>query len=185
MSAVLTSQKHCCMSVGSDKNAVICIVFVVYILGALEMVSVSSLWLLGMDDDHYELLDSCIWPNVVLLCIWQRNSIKFCTNLWKSVMETLAVSRQVFGKKVWAVHRKSKFAKTEKAEQVKSKVKSMLIIFFDLKGIDCSQRILPGRPNRFFTELLGQKLLLCHDNTLSHASWPWPWQIWYIYSWNV
>jgi hypothetical protein len=41
---------------------------------------------------------------------------------------------ELSGKKERALHGKSKFTKTEKARQVKSKVKSMLIIFFDIKG---------------------------------------------------
>jgi hypothetical protein len=33
------------------------------------------------------------------------------------------------------MHRKSKLTDTEKARQAKSKAKSMLIIFFDIKGL--------------------------------------------------
>jgi hypothetical protein len=39
------------------------------------------------------------------------------------------------GKKAWAVHGKSKLIETEKARHVKSNVKSMLIIFRDVKEI--------------------------------------------------
>jgi hypothetical protein len=40
----------------------------------------------------------------------------------------------------------------KKARQVKNKVKSMLIIFFDIRGID--HRIRSGRPNSQFRILL-------------------------------
>jgi hypothetical protein len=46
------------------------------------------------------------------------------------------------GKRAWAVHRKSKFTKTKKSRQVKSKVKGMLTIFFDIKGIVLKEFIL-------------------------------------------
>jgi hypothetical protein len=41
-----------------------------------------------------------------------------------------------------------------KGREVKNKIKSMLIILFDIKWI-CSQRIRPGRPNNQFGTLLG------------------------------
>jgi hypothetical protein len=41
----------------------------------------------------------------------------------------------------------------KKARQVKDKVKSMLMIFFVIKGI-CSQKILPERQNNQFHMLL-------------------------------
>jgi hypothetical protein len=48
------------------------------------------------------------------------------------------------GKKARAVHRQSKLAESEKARQAKGKVKGMLIILFDSKGIVCKKFVLAG-----------------------------------------
>jgi hypothetical protein len=44
-----------------------------------------------------------------------------------------------------AIHRKSKLAETEMLRQVKSKVKNMPIIFFDIKGIVHKEFVLAGQ----------------------------------------
>jgi hypothetical protein len=87
---------------------------------------------------------------VISRSIWQSNSIKCCTNLGKSAMETLAMIKLVFGEESisrtllfeWHVqthwHRK-------KARQAKRKVKSMLIIFFDIKRISHKEFVLSGQ----------------------------------------
>jgi hypothetical protein len=91
---------------------------------------------LGGHADFYVLffLESCIWSDARRQG-WQV-CIKCCANLGKSAKETLAMIRQVLMEESmsheWRVqtHRAQ-----EKARQVNSKVKSMLIIFFHIKGI--------------------------------------------------
>jgi hypothetical protein len=57
MSAALSLQSHWHLYLTVfDKDAVISIVFMVYILGAVEMASVSSPWLLGIDGHYYQLM---------------------------------------------------------------------------------------------------------------------------------
>jgi hypothetical protein len=78
-----------------------------------------------------------------------------------------------------------KVQRPKEVRQVKSKVKSMLIIFFDIKGI--VHKIRPGRPNSSLTSVtfygdcvkickefppnFGEEKnwLFCHDNAASHA----------------
>jgi hypothetical protein len=61
---------------------------------------------------------------------------KFCTNLRKGVMKTLANIRQALGEENITHARKVQTHwDWKKMRQVKSKVKNMLIIFFDIKGI--------------------------------------------------
>jgi hypothetical protein len=76
--------------------------------------------------------------------IRQMNSIKFCANVGKTVTQTLAMIRQAFRMKAWAIHGKPKLTTTEKARQVTNKVKSM-IIFHDIKEIVHSEFILAGQ----------------------------------------
>jgi hypothetical protein len=67
----------------------------------------------------------------------ERNGIKFCANFGKNAAETMAVIRQAFEEESLShipkvqTHRDQK----EKVRQVKSKVESMLIISFGMKGI--------------------------------------------------
>jgi hypothetical protein len=87
-----------------------------------------------------EFLYPFIWSRVISRCIRQRNSITFCADLGKSMMETLAMIRQVFGEESMShtllfewycqTHRDKKKTRLEKR-----KVMSMVIIFFDIKGI--------------------------------------------------
>jgi hypothetical protein len=64
------------------------------------------------------------------------------SNLGKCTTETLVMVRQVFGKKAFSIHIKSKLAETEKG---RSKVKSMVIIFFAFKGIVHKEFVLVGQ----------------------------------------
>jgi hypothetical protein len=70
-------------------------------------------------------------------------------------METLAVIGQVFKEESGAIHIKSKLTmienmKSEGEEQSQEHDHH----FFYIKGIDCSQRICPGRSKRQFLILL-------------------------------
>jgi hypothetical protein len=93
-------------------------------------------------------LESCIWPDAILQWIWQKNNITFCENLRNSAMETLAMIRQVFGEESMSHTRKVQTHGDwkKKVRQVKSKVKIMLIIFFDIKWI-VHKKIYPVGPN--------------------------------------
>jgi hypothetical protein len=70
--------------------------------------------------------------HVISRWIQQRQCIKFCANLGKSAMETLAIVRQALKEESMS---HTRVFETKKARQVRSKLKSMLIIFLDIQGI--------------------------------------------------
>jgi hypothetical protein len=71
----------------------------------------------------------------------QRACIKFCANLGNNATETLAIIRQAF----WEERRTRKV----QARQVKSKVKNMVMIFFDIKGIVHKEFLLAVTNSQF------------------------------------
>jgi hypothetical protein len=91
--------------------------------------------------------ESCIRPDSISRCIRQRNSTECCTDLRNVEAEILAVMWQE-----WTVHGSSKLSpRPKETRQVKIKVKSMLIIFFDIKGIvhkRTSYRVILRRASR-------------------------------------
>jgi hypothetical protein len=73
------------------------------------------------------------------------------SNFVQILAETLAVIRQAFGEECMSCTQEVQTHRDQKeVTQVKSKVKSMIIIFFGIKGIDFSQIICPGRRNNRF-----------------------------------
>jgi hypothetical protein len=91
-------------------------------------------------------LELYIWPDAIARWIRKRNSAKVCANLGKSATETLAMIGQAFGEE--GMNRTQKVQTQwdrEKAKQVKSKVKSMLIIFFYIKEIVHKEFVLAGQ----------------------------------------
>jgi hypothetical protein len=93
-------------------------------------------------------LGSCIWHDVILWYIWHRVCMKFCSNLGKSVTETMAMIRRA-----WALNRNSKLIETEKDETGEEQSQEHGHNFLWYPG-DFSQRIHLGRPNNQFLLLL-------------------------------
>jgi hypothetical protein len=94
-------------------------------------------------------LESCVCPFAISQWIRQRNSIQFCANLRKSVTETLAMIRQVFGEGSMSRARKVQTHRDRKWRdrwRVKSRARSSYSL--------TSQRIRPSRPNSQFRILL-------------------------------
>jgi hypothetical protein len=93
---------------------------------------------------------SCKWVDVLTWCNFVMNLTKehhqIMCNLGKGVTETLARKRELYTG-VWMACLVQ--GRLKKARQMKSKVKTMLIIFFDIKGI-VHKKILSGRPNSQF-----------------------------------
>jgi hypothetical protein len=60
------------------------------------------------------------------------------------------------GKKSWVVHGKSILTETEKAREMKIKVNSMLVIFFDMKGIVREEFVLPRQTvnSAYYSDIL-------------------------------
>jgi hypothetical protein len=81
--------------------------------------------------------------------IQQRNSIKFCANLGRSGAETLAVIRQVLGKESMSRTQDVQTHRPQEARKLKSKVKTMVIIFFFIKGIVQKEFVLAGQNSKF------------------------------------
>jgi hypothetical protein len=112
---------------------------------------------------------------------------RFCANLGKSVTDPGNDYASVQGRKHEPYPESANSPRPKKARQVKSRVKSMLIILFDIKGIVHKEFVLAGqiinsayycdilwqlRENvrRLRSKLLRQKnWLLHHDNSLSHT----------------
>jgi hypothetical protein len=96
-------------------------------------------------------LGSCIWPGAISRRIRQRSSGKFCANLGRSATGTVAMIRQAFGQesvsrtRVFERHVRFR-ADREEGRQVRSKAKSMLIIFFTSKGLFTKN--LPWQPRQ-------------------------------------
>jgi hypothetical protein len=123
-----------------------------------------------------DFLLSFIWSHVSgSQCIQQQMYIKFCANLRKSVMETLAMTRQAFREDSMSRTQMSechaRFRADQKRRQVKSKVKSMLIIITSrglfTKNSSWQNRHLHISVQRLRT-LATKELTVASKSTISH-----------------
>jgi hypothetical protein len=98
---------------------------------------------------------------VISLWIQQTNSITFCEYLGKGAMETLAMIRQAFGEEsiYLYIETPNSLRRPKKVRQVKIKVKSMLIIFFDIKRIVHAEQSVPHTTMKFY----GDCVKMCED----------------------
>jgi hypothetical protein len=72
--------------------------------------------------------------------------MKLCANFGKCATETLAIINPGFRKESMSHTRKLQiYSDKKRARQVKSKAKSMLIIFFGIKGIVHKEFVLAGQ----------------------------------------
>jgi hypothetical protein len=113
----------------------------------------------------------------------QRNSVRFSANLGKRVTETLSVIRQAFGKE--SLSRTPKAQTSPRLKKARH-VKSMLIIFFDMKAILHKEFVLAGQTanSAYYCDVLrrlcehvrrlrpnfGDKVTGCYITTPSHTS---------------
>jgi hypothetical protein len=97
-------------------------------------------------------LESCIWPVAISRCLRQRNGIKFCADPGKCVKgEPGHDHRSVWGREhephAGVSTACSPQSRSNKASQLKNKVKSMLIISFHIKEIAHNEFVLARQPN--------------------------------------
>jgi hypothetical protein len=87
-----------------------------------------------------------MWPDAISRWIRQRKGIKFCANLGKMCYGGIGNDyTSVRGSKHESYTGSPNSPRTEMARQVKSEVKSVLIIFFYIKGVVHKQFILEGQ----------------------------------------
>jgi hypothetical protein len=105
-------------------------------------------------------LESCIRPDAILRWIQKRYSIKCCANLGKSALETLVIIIKAFREESMSSQWKSPNSlRLKKARQVKSKVKGMLIIFFDINLSWQATQSIPHTTVTFY----GDCMKICED----------------------
>ena len=126
----------------------------------------------------------------------QRTRIKFCFKLNKTAAETHRMLKEAFGEQAlsqartfeWFKRFKDGRESVEEARQVRSNIKSMLIIFLDIRGIVHKEFVPPGQTviGKFYCEVLRRlrenvrrkrpeilkngNWLLHHDNAPAHTS---------------
>jgi histone-lysine N-methyltransferase SETMAR len=95
-------------------------------------------------------LELCIWPDVISQCILQRNSDEATFLSWIITGDESWVYGYDSETKQQSSQWKSPYSpRPKKARQVKGKVKSMLIIFFDIKRIVHKEFVLAGQTVNF------------------------------------